>query len=68
MKNVGGGSSGYICTICQRTQTTRRDVRNHVESIHFPDLFIYECRACAKKLKTKKSLDWHMSSAHRDSK
>ena len=57
-----------MCTICHRVQSTRRDVRNHVESIHFPDLFVYECRVCAKKLKTKKSLDWHMSSAHRDLK
>ena len=56
----------FFCTICQKTAATRRDVRNHVESIHYPDAFAYDCQFCDKTLKTKKARDWHMSNNHKD--
>jgi hypothetical protein len=59
-------SSGlHHCTICTKTAATRRDVRNHVESIHFPDSFVYDCEYCDKKMKTKKQRDWHMGKEHK---
>ena len=43
----------FYCTICEKTAATRRDVRNHVESIHYPNAFVYDCQFCGKTLKTK---------------
>ena len=40
--------------------------RNHVESIHYPNAFVYNCQFCGKTLKTKKARDWHMSKNHKD--
>ena len=31
----------FYCTLCEKTAATRRDVRNHVESIHYPNAFVY---------------------------
>ena len=41
-------------------------MRNHVESIHYPNAFVYHCQFCGKTLKTKKARDWHMSKNHKD--
>ena len=56
----------FFCTICHKTAATRRDVRNHVESIHYPDAFVYDCQFCGKTMRTKKARDWHMSKNHKD--
>lgn len=56
----------FYCTLCEKTAATRRDVRNHVESIHYPNAFVYHCQFCGKTLKTKKARDWHMSKNHKD--
>ena len=56
----------FYCTLCEKTAATRRDVRNHVESIHYPNAFAYNCQFCGKTLKTKKARDWHMSKNHKD--
>jgi len=65
-KDVTVSGSSFYCTICLKKAPTRRDIRNHVESIHFPNMFQYDCQFCDKKLKTKKSKDWHMGSVHKD--
>jgi len=65
-KDVTVAGSSFYCTICLKKAPTRRDIRNHVESIHFPNMFQYDCQFCDKKLKTKKSKDWHMGSVHKD--
>ena len=56
----------FFCTICHKTAATRRDVRNHVESIHYPDAFVYKCQFCGETMKTKRARDWHMSKNHKD--
>ena len=65
-KDVSITGSTFYCSICLKKAPTRRDIRNHVESIHFPNAFEYDCPFREKKLKTKKSKDWHMGSAHKD--
>ena len=37
-----------------------------MESIHYPDTFVYDCCYCGKKMKTKRARDWHVQSAHKD--
>ncbi len=57
--------SGFSCTLCGRTGVSRRDMRNHVESVHFPNMFTYECALCAVKLSSRKALDNHKYRHHR---
>ena len=56
---------GFRCQLCGRAGSNRRDVRNHVESVHFPHVFSYECAVCGVKLSSRKSLDTHKYRHHR---
>lgn len=53
-------AAGFQCTLCQRIFSVRRDARNHVESIHFPTSFVYNCTVCEKTFPAKNSLNVHM--------
>ena len=56
---------GYYCAICE--QFRRRpvgDVRNHVESKHFPNSFSYPCPDCGDVLGTRKALERHKQRIH----
>ena len=56
----------YICTICKLfSHPGRTNVRNHVESKHFPNSFVYKCELCEKTLPSKGSLQMHKHKAHR---
>jgi hypothetical protein len=57
--------TGFRCQLCGRAGASRRDVRNHVESVHFPHMFTYECAVCGIKLSSRKSLDNHKYRHHR---
>ena len=50
---------GYYCTICSKSLPKRMEVRNHIESIHFPDIFCYQCNVCAKEFRSKNALKVH---------
>ena len=57
---------GYFCTICQLYR--RRgiaDVRNHIESKHFPNTFSYSCNLCDIVLGTNTALVRHKQSKHK---
>jgi len=57
----------FLCNICHEFSSERRDrVRNHVESIHFPEQFSYPCPRCGKILKTKNALTNHKYTAHKE--
>jgi hypothetical protein len=68
--SIGGGEESlrFVCQICGRSGQNRRDVRNHVESVHFPNVFQYECAVCGVKLSSRKSLDNHKYRHHRAAK
>ena len=55
----------FKCTICGHVNALKTNVLNHVESIHFPDTFVYNCQVCGKTTKSKQSLYKHMSVNHR---
>ena len=38
------GKQVYICLLCQKSHNQRSHAQNHVESIHFPNKFVYTCR------------------------
>jgi len=60
------GESKWKCSICwQCSHAGRNNVRNHVESKHFPSQFEYNCDYCEKICHTKKGLEVHISQKHR---
>ena len=59
------GRSGYKCTMCGKENSHVNNVRNHVESVHFPGHFSYDCEHCGKTFKSKNSLCNHVSKSHR---
>ena len=59
---------GPFCGICRIFRhKSNSNVRNHVESKHFPFRFVYTCEICGKQVKTKASLSTHKSEQHRNS-
>ena len=66
VNKLSDGSGLFICTICQKTLGYRHLARNHVESIHFPDSFIYECDYCGKELNSKKAKINHVYNVHKN--
>jgi len=46
-----------IC--CKFSNKTTSCVRNHIEAIHYPNLFVYSCPHCNKEFNSKKSLYNH---------
>ena len=59
---------GFSCTICGKQNSQRGNSMNHVESVHFPNLFEYECYVCGKKANNYNSLQVHISTNHRNLK
>ena len=60
-------SNKWSCGICgQFSHVGRHQVRNHVESKHFPTTFQYQCQYCDKICNTKKGLEVHLSERHRN--
>ena len=58
-------SKPFYCKLCNNFTGTRRGLtRNHVESIHFPGLFLYSCSLCTKTFKGRNALGVHMSTVH----
>jgi len=61
------GSSKWVCSICGHfSHSGRHQVRNHVESKHFPTSFQYQCEHCDKICCTKKGMERHVSEKHRN--
>ena len=54
----------WKCKICGKPGLNRRDIRNHVESLHFPDMFAYQCKICNMTMKSRKALDNHKYRKH----
>jgi len=57
---------GYLCSICEKYKSPARvNVRNHVESKHFPNTFEYACEFCGKIMYSKNYKDTHISMNHK---
>ena len=59
------GKLGFKCTLCGKEMSHLNNLRNHIESAHFPGHFSYNCNHCEKTFKNKNSLCSHMSQMHR---
>ena len=56
----------YYCTLCPNFNSKKPStrVRDHLEAIHFPGQFIYECSFCEKTFNGKNLLAVHKSTKH----
>ena len=63
---TGSGTGSYSCTLCSYVKT-KTLVRNHVESIHFPNTFTYRCSVpdCEKVFGTNNAFQMHRKRNHR---
>ena len=52
------------CTLCPFQSKIPAKVKNHLEAIHFPGLFLYSCSLCTKTFKGRNALGVHMSTVH----
>ena len=55
------GKPNFKCTICGKQVSVKTNLRNHIESAHFPGHFSYNCKYCGKTFKSKNSLCNHVS-------
>jgi len=55
----------YHCAICNVFKAKLPSkVKNHLEAIHFPGMFLYTCDICRKTFKGKNALNIHKSTIH----
>ena len=55
----------YYCTLCNDfSQKSSTNTRNHVEAIHFPNMFSYHCEECDKPCSTMTNYAYHKSTKH----
>eukprot|EP00092_Neocalanus_flemingeri_P031552 GFUD01034263.1.p1 GENE.GFUD01034263.1~~GFUD01034263.1.p1 ORF type:complete len:333 (+),score=58.08 GFUD01034263.1:57-1055(+) len=64
LKFVLPGETGFVCSYCAKVFPNKRDVRNHLESIHFPNYFTYSCEQCGKEFKSLNSRNIHITRNH----
>ena len=63
-----GEMSRWTCSLCyQFAHRSRQNVRNHVESRHYPNAFQYSCPSCDKVCYTMRAMEVHKSNVHRSS-
>ena len=67
-KEVINGRSVSVCTMCGKSNASRPNIVNHIESVHFPNTFTYTCKYCGKTFNAKNSLYVHISTGHRGEK
>ena len=59
-------SRKYECSLCSKFgHKSRSNVRNHIESIHYPGMYTYSCDACGTVLNTRRALEVHKSAYHK---
>ena len=55
----------YGCTLCSHNVSSLKDVKNHVESKHFPNTFSYSCPLCDKIFGTNSAYTTHKVRYHK---
>ena len=57
---------GWQCTICGKECAQKVNLAKHVESVHFPNSFSYECKYCGQTFNTKNKLYVHVQRTHKN--
>lgn len=55
---------GFQCTECGKQSNDKSNLHKHVESIHFPGTFVYNCKFCSEVCTTRNLLNMHVRKMH----
>ena len=58
----------FQCSLCGKISNQTKDAFRHVENIHFPGTYEYECDQCGEKFDTKNKVYQHRSLVHNSKK
>ena len=64
----GENKGKFQCSLCGKISNQRQDAFGHVENIHFPGSYEYECDQCGEKFDTKHKVYLHRSRVHNGKK
>ena len=68
VENFDGGKR-FHCGLCNKfAHSGKTHVRNHVESVHYPNSFLYPCDKCEKSFPSKQNFQLHRSRVHKHEK
>ena len=54
----------FQCGLCEYTSNRPAKVKNHLEAIHFPGIFVYSCDICEKTFSGRNAFGVHKSQVH----
>merc|ERR1719318_2348709 len=60
----GPGGAQFQCTVCGKNHGQRPHAQNHVESKHFPEMFVYNCQFCNLTFNGRNKFYVHNSKFH----
>ena len=66
--NEGENKGKFQCSLCGKISNQKKDAFSHVENIHFPGSYEYECDQCGEKFDTKNKVYQHRSLVHNSKK
>ena len=65
-KVIDGVDKGkYKCGICGKINGQKIHTQNHIESIHFPGTFEYNCKHCEMTFTGRNKLYIHVNQMHK---
>ena len=68
VKESFDGGKRFACSLCNKfAHNGKANVRNHVESVHFPNTFQYPCDQCDNFFPSKNNVQLHRSRMHKGS-
>ena len=61
-RSEAAGSNPWVCSLCSDfSHKSKYNVQNHIESKHFPNSFIYNCKFCGREFNFRNTLNSHES-------
>ena len=54
----------FYCGICNQGMKKKDNLKRHIESKHFPNIFSYQCPDCSTVLGTRRALERHRENSH----
>ena len=57
-------SKDFQCGLCEYVSNRPAKVKNHLEAIHFPGIFVYSCDICHKTFSGRNAFGVHKSQVH----
>jgi len=61
-----GVDGKHFCQICKKfSHKSRSNARNHIEAVHYSNLFAYTCHICEQTVGSRNALNIHMTRLHK---